>query len=101
MVQWNLHKSNGHDWGAAFWLYRGGRFVIAFLLQMNLGALLTASLAHTSLKGCRDKTARLSRLCKKECNNFLLILGVAVRSEKLFSIAKADQGLESYSLYGV
>ena len=29
--------------------------MIAFLLQMNLGALLTASLAHTSLKGCREK----------------------------------------------
>ena len=25
-------------------------------------------------------------------NNFLLILGVAVHSERLFSIAKADQG---------
>ena len=34
-------------------------------------------------------------------NYFLLILGVAVHSGRLFSIAKAGWGLESCSLYGV
>ncbi len=54
-----------------------------FLLQLNLGALLTSA-------------CRLSRLCKicYPSNHFLLILGVAVRSGRLFSITKADWGLE-------
>ncbi len=56
---------------------------------MNLGALLTASLVHTSFE-----KIYLS-------SNFLLILGVTVCSERLFSIDKDDWGLESWALYGV
>ncbi len=57
---------------------------------MNLGALLTACLAHTSFEkeGCRDKLQL--RLLQNISSIFLLILGVAVRSGRLFSIAKAD-----------
>ena len=74
-----------------------------FLLQMNLGALLTAYLAHTSF----DETVGTSYSyiidhdCFKIMLSQLLILGVAVRSGRLFSIAKADWVLESCSLYGV
>ena len=65
-----------------------------FLATNESWSFVTTSLAHTSfeIKGCRDKLYS---------NNFLLILGVAVRSGRLFSIAKADWGLESCSLYGV
>ena len=70
-----------------------------FLLQINLGALLTASLAHTSF----EKAVEISymQLGFHDCvkcylnNKFLLILGVAVRSGRLLSLAKAGWELES------
>ena len=57
---------------------------------MNLGALLTASLAHTSFeKAVETSYSQVVTIVQNNAIS-LLILGVAVRSGRLFSIAKAS-----------
>ncbi len=51
---------------------------------LNLGALLTASLAHTSFeKAVGTSYSQVITIASLFSNNFLLILGVAVRFGKL------------------
>ncbi len=59
------------------------------------------SIAHTSFEKAVGTSYSYTIDLAISANNFLLILGVAVRSGRLFSIVKADWGLESCSLYGV
>ncbi len=76
-----------------------------FLLQINLGALLTASLTHTSFKNAVGTSYMQlgSRLCKimlsRQSFSAKSGCGLLIRFGRFFSITKTDWGLESCLLY--